>query len=58
MSTITLKNNIVAKEQVKKTIKDRIKNYYVSNQESFYFGLCALSGRLPDFEVVRAFRTK
>lgn len=52
MSTITLKNNAVYNEN-KKTLKQRIADYFAKNQNAIILGMYSLSGTTPDMEMLR-----
>ncbi len=56
MSTITLKNHAVIGKQSKMTLKDRIVNYFIQNQNIITLGLCAASGKTPDRHMLRALK--
>lgn len=48
MSTITLKNNVVANNEKKLTLKERFMNYLIENQAMIILGMYTTSGRVPD----------
>lgn len=53
MNTITLNNHAVVRRQSKMTLKERIKDYFIQNQAVITLGLCAVSGRTPDLQMLR-----
>ena len=55
MSTITLKNNAAYREN-KKTLKERIADYFAENYSVIVLGMYAASGRIPDIEMLRAMK--
>lgn len=54
MSTITLKSKAVIKQEAKRRLKERIRNYYMENRNTITLGLYALSGKTPNLEMLRA----
>ena len=54
MSAITLKNNAVMYKESKKTLKERIAEYFAENQKTIILGLYAISGTMTDAVTLRA----
>lgn len=55
MSTITLKSSAAYREN-KKTLRERIADYFAENLNTIVFGLYTASGRMPDAEMLRAMK--
>lgn len=55
MSTVTLKSSAAYREN-KKTLKERIADYFAENYGVIVLGMYAASGRVPDIEMLRAMK--
>lgn len=53
MSTIALKNTSAGTDKCRKTLKERIADYYKENINMITIGMYTLSGRVPDIETLR-----
>lgn len=53
MSTIALKNTTAGYDKCRKTLKERILDYYKENINIITIGLYTLSGRVPDIGMLR-----
>ena len=56
MSTITLGSNAVMNREARSILKNRIINYFLRNQNTIVLGLCAISGKVPDLELLHAIK--
>lgn len=55
MNTVSLRTNAAYKEnESKKTLKQRIADYFEENWSTMAMGMYALSGRMPDVEFLRS----
>lgn len=52
MSTITFKNNTEYNEN-RKSLRERIADYFAKNHNGIVLGMYALSGTTPDAELLR-----
>lgn len=55
MNTIILKSNEAYREN-KKTLKERIADYFEENLNTIVLGMYAASGRMPDIEMLRSMK--
>lgn len=56
MSEMTLRSNVVMKQAARDTMWNRALEYLGKNQGAIAAGLCALSGNVPNMEMLRALR--